>query len=217
MHKTWIVLILLTFVIASCLPGQSPEEVQSLIETAVAQTAAAQKQIEESVALTVAAQNALSTPTETPTATPTSTALSFPTLTPSPTVTPIPVNPPSGGGGSGGGGGFTPRDYSCDIVGRRPFDNSEYNGGDKFDVKWTIVNTGTQTWNPGYDVKYFSGPHMATVNLVEIPVQMKPKDKYSIVMDANAPTDKGFQVMTWTVSGDGSAQLCYPYVAIIVR
>jgi len=212
MHKTWIVLILLAFLIAACLPGQSPEQVQSQIETAVAQTVAAQKQIEESVALTVAAQNALSTPTETSTATPTNTALSFPTLTPLPTVTPLPVNPPSGGGG----GGIIARDYSCDIISRRPFDNSEINHGQEFDIKWTIVNTGTKTWNPGYDVKYFSGPHMANVNLVEIPVQMKPKDKYVIVMDATAPVEKGFQVMTWTVSGDGTAQLCYPYVAIIV-
>ncbi len=214
MHKTWIVLILLAFLIAACSPGQSPEQVQSQIETAVAQTVAAQKQIEESVAMTVAAQNALSTPTETPTATPTNTPLSFPSLTPLPTVTPIPVNPPSGGGG---GGGTIARDYSCDIISRRPFDNSEINHGQEFDIKWTIVNTGTKTWNPGYDVKYFSGPHMANVNLVEIPIEMKPKDKYEIVMDATAPVEKGFQVMTWTVSGDGTAQLCYPYVAIIVK
>ena len=214
MHRPWIVLILLAFLIAACLPGQSPEQVQAQINTAVAQTIAAQNQIAESVAQTVAAQNALATATNT--ATPTNTALSFPTLTPFPTFTPIPVNPPSGGGG-GGGGGFIRRDYACDIISRRPFDNSEWNSGEEFDIKWTIVNTGSKTWNPGYDVKYFSGPHMANVDIIEIPVQVKPDGKYSIVMDANAPTEKGFQVMTWTVSGDGTAQLCYPYVAIIVK
>ncbi len=212
MRKTWIVLILLAFLAAACLPGQSPEEIQAQVETSVAETVVAEKQIEESVEETVAAQNALATPTPLATNTP----LSFPTLTPPATITPFATNPPSSGGG-GGGGSVSKADYSCDIAGRRPRDNEEIGFGQDFDIKWTIINTGTKTWNPGYDVKYFSGPHMANVNLVEIPVEMKPNAQYNIVMDATAPIEKGFQVMTWTVSGDGSAQLCYPYVAIIVK
>ncbi len=209
MRTTWIVLILLAFLVISCAPGQSPEQVQAQIETAVAQTVAAQKQIEESVAMTVAAQNAQASPTET--ATVTNTALSFPTLTPIVfTITPLP--PPSSGGG-GGGGVVANAEYSCDIIHQRPYDNSEYNPGDGFDIKWTILNTGTKTWDSGVDVKYFSGPHMTTATVIEIPVKMKPHDQYDIVMDGTAPNKKGFQVMTWVVQGP----YCYPYVAIIVR
>ena len=216
MQKKLMFLIVLAFLVASCLPGQSPEEVQAQINTAVAQTMSAQQQIEESVALTVQAQSPLATPTlveADTTETPTSTPLAFPTLTPLAfTFTPLP--PPSSGGG---GGTVSKRDYSCDIAGRRPFDNTEFNPGDDFDIKWTIINTGTKTWDPGFDVKYFSGPNMSGFTLVEIPVEMKPNAQYQIVMDGTAPAEKGFQVMTWTVSGNGTAQLCYPYVAIIVK
>ena len=189
--------------------------VDVVINTAVAQTMSAQQQIEESVALTVQAQSPLATATleADTTETPTSTPLAFPTLT-SLAFTFTPLPPPSSGGG---GGTFSKRDYSCDIAGRRPFDNTEFNPGDDFDIKWTIINTGTKTWDPGFDVKYFSGPNMSGFTLVEIPVEMKPNAQYQIVMDGTAPTEKGFQVMTWTVSGNGTAQLCYPYVAIIVK
>lgn len=209
MNKAWIVLIALALLMAACLPGQSPEQVQAQIETAVAGTVAAQRQIEIFVAETVAAQNAL-TPTETPPFLATITPFNFPTLTPFATFTPVPVNPPSGGGG---GGGSYVADYSCDIIRARPFDNSEIGHGQEFDIKWTILNTGSKTWPAGYDVKYLSGPLMTSVTAVEIPVQMKPKDQYQIVLDATAPEKKGFQVMTWVVQG----QICYPYVAINVK
>ncbi len=214
MQKKLMLLVVLAFLVASCLPGQSAEEVQAQINTAVAQTMAAQEQIAESVALTVQAQSPLATATleVDTTTTPTSTPLAFPTLTALAPFTVTPV-PPSSGGGSV----IRKLDYSCDIAGRRPFDNTEFNPGDDFDIKWTIINTGTKTWEPGYDVKYFSGPNMAGYTLVEIPVEMKPGAQYQIVLDGTAPADKGFQVMTWTVSGSGTAQLCYPYVAIIVK
>lgn len=213
MRKSMIVLISLAFLATACLPAQNPQEVQGQVETAVAQTMQAQQQIEDSVAQTVAAQNALASPTATFTATFTSTPILFPTLTPIvATVTPIPVS--SGGGGGGGGGGSVSKAaYSCDIIHQRPFDNSEIIHGGDFDIKWTILNNGTKTWDPGVDVKYFSGPQMSDVTRVEIPVKMEPGDQYDIVLDATAPEEKGFQVMTWAVDG----QYCYPYVAIIVK
>ncbi len=208
MRKTMFVLVTLAFILTACLPGQSPVDVQSQINTAVAQTLEARQQVEDSVAQTVAAQSPLFTPTAEVTETPTNIPLAFPTLTPIiPTVTALPVNPPSSGGTS------YKADYACDIINRKPLDNTEYNNGAKFDIKWTIVNTGTKTWEAGYDVKYFSGPKMTSLTVVEIPMEMKPNAKYEINLDAVVPDEKGFQVMTWTVQG----QLCYPYVAIIVR
>lgn len=212
MRKSMIVLISLAFLAAACLPGQSPQDVQGQVETAVAQTMQAQQQIEDSVAQTVAAQEALASPTLVPTSTLafTSTPLLFPTLTPIvATVTPIPVS----SGGGGGGGSVAKAQYSCDIIHQRPFDNSEIIHGGDFDIKWTILNNGTKTWEAGVDVKYYSGPHMTDATRVEIPVAMEPGDQYDIVLDAAAPEEKGFQVMTWVVDG----QYCWPYVAIIVK
>lgn len=211
MRKTLVVLISLIFILAACAPGQSPEQVQGQVNTAVAQTMAARQQIQDAVALTVAAQNQ-SLPTATDTPTPTSTPIGFPTLTPViATVTPLPVHPPSGGGG--GGGVPAKADYSCDVIHQRPYDNSEFRSGDKFDVKWTIVNSGTKTWRAGVDVKYLSGPQMTSVTLVQIPTALGPGDEYDIWLDAVTPDDTGFQVMTWVVEG----RYCYPYVAIIVK
>lgn len=212
MHKTLIVLISTAFLAAACLPGQNPQDVQAQVETAVAQTMQAQQQIENSVAQTVEAQNALASPTTAVTFTPflTNTPILFPTLTPIvATTTPIPVS----SGGGGGGGGVSKAAYSCDIIHQRPFDNSEIIHDGDFDIRWTILNNGTKTWDPGVDVKYFSGPQMTGVTLIEIPVAMEPGDQYDIVLDAVAPSEPGFQVMTWVVQGP----YCYPYVAIIVK
>jgi hypothetical protein len=208
MRKPLIVLISLAFLVAACLPGQNAQDVQGQVETAVAQTMQAQDQIDNAVAQTVQAQ---ASPTAVASFTPTltSTPVLFPTLTPIvATVTPIPVS-----GGGGGGGGTTKPQYACDIIRQRPFDNSEIIHGGDFDIKWTILNTGTKTWDPGVDVKYYSGPQMTSVTRVEITKAMKPGDQFDIVLDAVAPEKKGFQVMTWAVDG----KYCYPYVAIIVK
>ena len=203
-----VILVTLALFIGACLPAptqpqepqaqdtQSSQDVQSQIATAVAQTIEAQNQIWTSVAQTIEAQ-----------ATPTFTATPFviPTVF-VPTVTPRPST-------GGGGGTVIKADYVCDVINRRPFDNTEFSQGDTFDIKWTIVNTGAKSWPSGFDVKYSTGPHMATVNVVEIPVVMDPGDQYQIVMDAFAPNEKGKQIEIWTVQG----QLCFPYVAIVVK
>lgn len=208
MRKSVIILAAI-LLLTACVPAQGPTQgdTQGQIETAVALTVEAQGQIGTSVALTVAAQN----PTATSTATFTPTSVTIPTITPViPTVTPLP--PPSGGNSSGG----TTRQaaYSCDIIHQRPFDNTEFSPGAEFDIKWTILNTGTETWYQGFDVKYLSGPNMTTTGLrrIELPA-MKPRAQYDIVLDAKAPMERGFHVMTWVVDGP----TCYPYVAIIVK
>ena len=181
--------------------GEQPLDTQSQIETAVVQTIEVQNQIATSVALTTQAQA---------TATFTPTAVIIPTFTPF--VVATSTKRPSGGGG-GGGSAPAKAEYSCDIINRRPLDNAEILHDQEFDIRWTIKNNGTKSWAAGMDVKYFSGPQMTSVTVVQIPVAMDPGDTYEIILDANAPSELGFQVMTWTVEG----QLCYPYVALMVH
>lgn len=215
MQKLLIVILSLATFLAGCSPNQNPVDTQAQVNTAVAQTMEAQRQVEEKVAQTVAAQIPASTSTVE------FTLINTPLLIPTfvvviPTDTLIIANTPSANGGSTNSSGSvasTQAKYSCGVINRRPFDLTNIHHGNKFDIKWTIVNTGTKTWDAGMDVKYFSGPKMTTVKVVEIPVKMKPNDTYKIVLEAVAPTKKGRQVMTWTVQG----QLCYPYVAIIVK
>jgi hypothetical protein len=202
------------FVLAACVPAAQPtvdpNEVANQVATSVALTVGAGNEINTSVALTVAAQN-----TQTAVARPTDTAIP-PTVPASPipavpTATPFVVVPPTTS--SGGGGSTTNPEYDCDIIRRRPFDNTFFRPGDEFDIRWTIVNTGTRNLRAGTDVKYSIGSQMTGgVTFVELP-EMKPGDQYEIILDAVAPDTEGNHVMTWVVEG----QLCYPYAAIIVE
>ena len=211
--------VAIIFLLSACVPAAQPtidpNEVANQVATSVALTVEAGNQITTSVALTVAAQN-----TQTAAARPTDTALP-PTDTvpasptpaiPIPTATPFVVVPPTTASGGGGGSTTTKQDYDCDIIRRRPFDNTFFRPGDEFDIRWTIVNTGTRNLRAGTDVKYSIGSDMVGIRFVELP-EMKPGDQYEIILDAVAPATEGNHIMTWVVEG----QLCYPYAAIIVE
>jgi hypothetical protein len=198
------------FLLAACAPAataptQDPALVQQVIQQSVALTVAAQNAQTLEAQASVAASN---TPlaTQTDAAAPSATPL-IPTATPFVIVpaTQVPVV-------SGGGGGTTTKpDYACDVIHQRPFDDTTFKPNDTFDVKWTIVNTGTKTWRKGLDLKYLRGPIMTSTASIELP-EMKPGDQFNIVLDATAPADKGTQVMVWVLEGP----ICYPYVRIIV-
>lgn len=200
-------IVALIFLLSACVPAQptqNPNDVANQVAT--------------SVALTVAAQNAQtqSAPSPTPVATNTTLPTQTPEVPPSPTSIPptatvVTVLPPTSVSG-GGGGTTTKREYACDIIRRRPLDNTVYRPGDTFDIKWTIVNTGTKTMIAGLDLHYNSGPQMTSRTRLELP-ELKPGDQYAVDFDAVAPTTEGHHVMTFIVEGG----LCYPYVAIIVE
>jgi hypothetical protein len=188
-------------------PTQDPSEIENQVATSVALTVAAQNaQTQAAVSPTPAATNT-TLPTQTPEGvvdTPTAVA----TFTALPTVTPV-VATSSGGSG---GGTTTQKEYSCDTIRRRPFDNTIFRPGDKFDIKWTIVNTGTKTMVAGLDLKFNSGTQMTSRTRVELP-ELKPDAQFAVDFDAVAPEKEGTYIMAFIVEGG----LCYPYVAIIVE
>ena len=198
--------------LAACSPAPAPTQDPAEI----------QQQIQESVSLTVSAQNVLTEqaqalipePTNTPL--PTQTEAVPPTPTPLlPTATPFVVVPPTSTVvPASGGGAVAPvkLEYDCTSRDRQPLDNTVFKKNKEFDIRWTIVNTGTKTWPAGMDVKYYSGPQMSPTLIVELPA-MDPGDTYEVILDAFAPAERGFQVMTYVVEG----QLCFPYVAINVE
>lgn len=206
--RTLFVFMAGIILLAACAPGaastQDPAEIQRQIQEAVALTVAAKE----------AAQAAVAEPTNTPLPTQTEAGPATPTSL-IPTATPFVVVPPTvapSSGGGGGGAAATPLEYDCTSRDRRPYDNTYFKRDKEFDIKWTIVNTGTKSWPAGYDVKYYSGPQMSTTTLVELPA-MAPGDTFVVDLDGIAPHEKGFHVMTWIVEG----KLCFPYVAIIVE
>ena len=190
-------------------PTQNPEDAANHVATSVALTVAAQNaQTQAAVTPTVEATNT-TLPTQTEEG---SVASPTPLETSTPLATATAIALPTSSGGGGGGGTTTQREYSCDTIRRRPLDNTSFRPGDTFDIKWTIVNTGTRTMVAGLDLKYNSGTQMTNRTRVELP-ELKPGAQFAVDFDAVAPTKEGTYIMTFVVEG----QLCYPYVAIIVE
>ncbi|HUE99989.1 MAG TPA: NBR1-Ig-like domain-containing protein [Anaerolineales bacterium] len=202
-------MIVLLSACAPAQPTQSPDDTANQVATSVALTVAAQN------AQTQAAQSAVPEATNTtlPTQTEAGPASPTPVL---PTSTVIPtataMRPPTSVSGGGGGGTTTQREYACDTIRRRPLDNTVFRPGAKFDIKWTIVNTGTKTMVAGLDLKYNSGTQMTSRTRVELP-ELKPGGQFAVDFDAVAPEKEGTHIMTFLVEG----ALCYPYVAIVVE
>ena len=200
-----VILLLTACAPAATAPTQDPALVQQVIQQSVALTVAAQNaQTLEAQALVVASNTPLATQTDS--AAPSATPLI-------PTATPFVIVPATQAPVVSGGGGVTTTkpEYACDVIHQRPYDDTTFKPNDTFDVKWTIVNTGTKTWRKGLDLKYLRGPVMTSTASIELP-EMKPGDQFNVVLDGTAPADKGTKIMVWVLEGP----ICYPYVRIIV-
>jgi len=193
-------LILLTACAPQTQATQDPALIQQLIEQSVALTVAAQN-AETATAAALATDTPLPTQTEPPTPTPLL-----------PTATPFVIVPPTLAPGGGGGGTIIKPEYACEAIRRKPADNTVFHKNAHFDVKWTIVNTGTKTIRAGTDFEYFSGPQMTITTFVELP-ELRPGEQKTYEFDAVAPNKRGKHVMTWRVEGP----MCFPYIAIIVE
>lgn len=202
MKRILLSMVVVIFLLAACIPAQptsAPTQNTEDIENQVA----------TSVALTVAAQN-----TQTAEAIPPATNTSLPTQTaavpPSPTTilpTATPLVLPAVTTAA-----TTKPEYACAVTRREPADNTVFLPDKTFDIKWTILNTGTKTMRAGLDVKYHSGTLLTAINRAELP-ELKPGEQYTVDFDGVAPKKEGFHVMTFVVEGG----LCYPYVVIKVE
>ncbi len=202
-------IMVVLFLLAACAPAAQPTQNAVNIDAEVG----------TAVALTVAAQNAETRAAQSPTPQVTNTMLPTQTevgdiFSPTPvlpTATALVIVPTTSSGG--GGANATPKPlYACQIISRRPYDNTVFRPDADFDIRWTIVNTGTRTILAGTDVKYSSGENMTNTTRRELP-EIAPGDQYEIIFDAIAPHKPGTYIMTWVVEG----QLCYPYAAIKVE
>lgn len=161
------------------------------------------------VAMTLSALPSPVPPTETPLPAPTEPVLSTPTIFVSPALASTLVIP------------TTKPDYACDIINQRPYDDTEFRRNEDFDIRWTIVNTGTLRWENETHITYQDGPKMTDVKKVDLP-RLKPGEQYEVVLDATAPDKPDRQIMVWAVIGPGKTKgssywMCYPYVRIMVK
>jgi hypothetical protein len=208
MKKFLFSALAMIFLFSACVPAQptqSPDDIANQVATSVALTVAAQN------AQTQAAQSAVPAATNTTLPTQTEAVVPSPTAI-LPTVTNTAVVLPTSSGGGGGGGVSTKPEYACDAINRRPFDNEIFRPNDTFDIRWTIVNTGTKTMQAGLDVRYSQGPELTSTKIVELP-ELEPGEEYRVDFDAVAPEKPGKYIMIYHVEGG----LCFPYTAIVVE
>jgi hypothetical protein len=206
-------IVVAALLLSACFPATTPDgatidatQAAAMIETAVAQALNAQ-----------ATQIAANAPTEPPP--PTNTPIPAATPTLEPTITPVVLaSPTTAAASSGSGGGTTVQtyDFACDPdIGKRPYDLTEFKAGDTFDIKFTILNTGTETWPTGYDLIFNGGVDLTNggFTTVQLP-SLAPGESHTVgPYDAWAPNTSGRQVMQFKLEGG----FCFPYIAITVK
>ncbi len=210
MRKNLMIAAALVFLISACLPGQNDAEVESRVQTAVAQTMQVNEQVARIVENTMTALIPAASPTLSITDTPMPTATLEPVIIDTDTPFPLPVFPSD-----------TPAPvsvktqppYSCYIATLKPKSGQEMGPGDSFDIVMIVVNTGTATWRSGVDVKHAGGSKLTGPSRVQIGVAMAPGDQFKFSLTGKAPVDKGLYYMSWMVEGP----TCYGQVSIVVK
>ncbi len=146
-------------------------------------------------------------PTETPTSTQTFTATStftpVWTNTPVKSFTPVKSNTPVATA--------TKEGWNCEITFQLVENNHEYNANEDFDARWTIKNTGTQTWGfEDVDYRYMSGTEMQKFDKIfDLPSTVTPGNSITIIVDMKAPSSSGYYETFWALArhSDGFCSL----------
>ncbi|HNT55175.1 MAG TPA: NBR1-Ig-like domain-containing protein [Anaerolineaceae bacterium] len=141
-------------------------------------------------------------PSATPTLRPSSTIIpsntppavtATPLITRAPTRTHTPVQSPTNTAQP------TSEGYNCTLIAISPAIDTVIGAGNDFDVRWTIKNSGSQTWDSGdVDYRWFSGDKLHTGNDVyDLAVDVLPNGTIDIIIDVKAPTTVGTYGATW--------------------
>ncbi len=189
----WITMVVVAGLLSSCGGSQQPTVDPNMIFTQAAQTVSAQlSATAASLPTSTATPEPSATPTETvaPTAT-----LSLPTVGAAGVGTPasgvsvptsaVPAAPSSsdqGGNKAGDSAGYSSQ---------MPADGKTFYPGDSFSLAFTLINTGSTTWGPGYRLKFIGGEQCSTVSSLEVDRAVKPGEKFEFFMAAFAPRGIG--------------------------
>jgi hypothetical protein len=151
-------------------------------------------------------ETALAQPTETPvpptnTPLPTNTASVTPSATiyyawvppANNTATPLSVTPSVTS---------TPSSYSCLITSQQVADGTKFALNEDFDAKWTVKNTGSETWDASeIDYRYVSGTSMHKFAAVfDFPSSVAPNESITITVDMAAPSTAAHYETFWAIS-----------------
>lgn len=216
-HSIKKLLLLLTalFLLLACaLPGlpspvaSNPTAVRDTLQTIVVATAgAAQTQTAMVLPPPTDTPTATVTPSSTPTETPTPTAtviFIIPTFTHTPTAT----NPATATQSAGS---------DCELVDQTPANDTVYNSRERFNVHWTLRNTGAETWQESsIDFFHSDGRDMHASDIYDLPNNVRSGGEVTFRVEMRAPANSGTYTSTWTL-GTQREELCRVSVRIIVK
>lgn len=151
--------------------------------------------------------------TDTPSPTPTATVI-FVLSTPTPLV--IPTFTAVSGGGGGGGSGFSDQNYSCQVTRVVPPNGSSFEPRDDFDAIWTVRNNGQKNWDRNsVDYIYSSGAKIHKISGYDLDENVRVGNSLDLGVDMQAPKDPGTYTTTWTMRS-GNKTFCNLNLTIVV-
>jgi hypothetical protein len=140
------------------------------------------------------------TQTETPTAT---------FLFSVPTITPVPTQGPINSSGE---------KFDCRVTSQTPEDNSVIAKGLPFEMRWRVVNIGTDVWDSNSaDYRYVSGDQIhLSPSAFDLNQSVAPGETAELVVKMQAPTDPGTYSTRWKLN-IGKIQFCTMKITITVN
>ena len=164
------------------------------------------------------------------------TAAAMPSLTPSPTLTPIvntetpiptatvtvifilssptPLVIPTF---TSSGSGTSSDNFACRITRVSPANGTNFNPRDDFDAIWTVRNIGQRNWDRNsIDIFYSSGAKIHKVSGYDLDSNVRVGDSIDVGVDMQAPKDSGTYSTTW-VMRRGDNEFCTLNLTIVVR
>ena len=84
-------------------------------------------------------------------------------------------------------------------------DGTHLRPGESFSKTWRVVNTGSCSWNTGYEFIWFSGAQLSTVTSQGLNYAVSPGESVDISVDMTAPNRASTYQSNWKLQApDGS-------------
>jgi hypothetical protein len=207
--------------LAACAPQEAPEPTQdpSVLYTAAAQT------VQAEITMTAAAlPSATPSPSPQPSAT-----VGLPTLegvgqgdtgvnvdvSVMTATTMATLSVPGTSSTQAPAAGVTSGD-AAEWVSNDPADGSTVATGQKFDIRWTVRNTGTTTWNKNYMIRWYAGEKMAEKLSYNFREETAPDGTTTLIIDGLAPSSAGEYQTTWVLTNEQGQNFYSVYLELKV-
>jgi len=93
-----------------------------------------------------------------------------------------------------------------ELVSQDPGDGAVLSPNYKFDMTWTIKNTGTETWTELYTIQFFLGDRISgghyTINQYNFREAVEPGDTTTLIVDMMTPSSAGEYYSWWKLKDE---------------